>query len=355
MKKNILLMGVSATVALSLFAGPLMSSSVQAVGNGPEMNENQEIKLERLTSYEEMKTFLERVDRQADHISVETIGQSVKERDIDLVKFGDNPANPTVLFLSQQHANEALVTEGVFQLIRHLSSNSREVRDLLENVNVLFVPRLNPDGAEGDVNWDTSHLLGGGQQTRNNANGINLNRTHNSLSQPETRALHEQVLQKYDIAFAIDLHQQVANRAIGDDELVSGSMLYPTSAVTDEVLLHSKQLGAIVYEAIESKGYGTFARYGAGDTLTSNARNNFATHYGIPTLLFEMRGMTDSPNITSILGQKSNGYLINQAVTAMQETIRSVADGSIYEADVTIWDNLPTQYTLTPDSDEDGE
>ncbi|OLS35061.1 hypothetical protein BTR22_16735 [Alkalihalophilus pseudofirmus] len=158
---------------------------------------------------------------------------------------------------------------------------------------------------QGDVNWDTSHLLGGGQQTRNNANGINLNRTHNSLSQPETRALHEEVLRKHKIDFAIDMHQQVANRAIGEGDLVSGSLLYPTSTVSDEVLLNSKKLGAVVYEAIEKKGYGRLARYGTGDGLTSNARNHLATHYKVPTLLFEMRGMSDSPNISSILGQKA--------------------------------------------------
>ncbi|MBM7096236.1 hypothetical protein JSY36_10750 [Bacillus sp. H-16] len=74
-----------------------------------------------------------------------------------------------------------------------------------------------------------------------------------------------------------------------------------------------------------------------------------------PTLLFEMRGMTDSPSTNSIFGQISNGYLINQAVTAIQQSIRAVADRSIYEADETIWDDLPTQYTVTPDSDKTGE
>lgn len=240
MKKKAISIGLSISLAFTLFTVPAFNGQVNAVGNGPQMNEKQAIKIERLTNYEEMKIFLERVDHQADHITVETIGQSVKGRDLDLVKFGDNQDNPTILFVSQQHGNEALITEGVFQLIRKLSTNSREVRDLLDQVNILFVPRMNPDGAEGDVDWDSSHLLGGGQQTRNNANGINLNRTHNSLSQPETRALHENVLQKYDIDFAIDLHQQIANRAIDDGELVSGAMLYPTSKVTEDVLLTHK-------------------------------------------------------------------------------------------------------------------
>ncbi|WEG17783.1 M14 family zinc carboxypeptidase [Alkalihalophilus pseudofirmus] len=354
--KKLTTMVLSLTLACSLVIAPHTATNVQAAGSGPSMNEVQAIKIERLKNYEEMKSFLNGIDKRAAHITVETIGQSVKGRDIDMVKLGVNPDNPTILFLSQQHANEPLVTEGIFYLLNKLASNSLEVQSLLKQINIIFIPRLNPDGAQGDVNWDTSHLLGGGQQTRNNANGINLNRTHNSLSQPETRALHEEVLRKHKIDFAIDMHQQVANRAIGEGDLVSGSLLYPTSTVSDEVLLNSKKLGAVVYEAIEKKGYGRLARYGTGDGLTSNARNHLATHYKVPTLLFEMRGMSDSPNISSILGQKSNGYLIRQSVDTMEATIKAVADGSIYDADETFWEDLPTQYTVEPFlSEEFGE
>ena len=122
-----------------------------------------------------MFSFLERTDRRSEHISLEVYGQSVKERDLHLVKFGDNPDNPTILFLTQQHGNESVTTESALQLIQKLSSDDREVRDWSEQVNVFIAPRLNADGAEGDVDWDTSHLIGDGLQTRNNANGIDLN------------------------------------------------------------------------------------------------------------------------------------------------------------------------------------
>ncbi|MFB5660367.1 M14 family zinc carboxypeptidase [Alteribacillus sp. HJP-4] len=348
MIKKIVKTGMVTALSFSLFTSPTFDNSILAAGNGPYVNENQEIKIERLTSYEKMKSFLEKADRKAEHISVEVIGQSVKGRDLHLVKFGSSEDKPTILMLTQQHGNEPLLTESAFQVIQQLSTNSREVKDLMEQVNILFVPRLNPDGAEGDVDWDTSHILGGGQQTRNNANGINLNRTHNSLSQPETRALHEEVLQQYDIDYAIDFHHQVANRVIDDEgkeQLVSAAMLYPTSNVTEEVLEKSKQLGAVVHAAIEEKGYSTMAKYHMGDTLTSNARNNLATRYDIPTLLFENRGLSASPNTDSILGQKSSGYLIGQGKVAMMSAIKAIADGSIDSADPGIWESLPLQYT----------
>ncbi|WP_085994120.1 M14 family zinc carboxypeptidase [Oceanobacillus senegalensis] len=344
MKKGNIKLGVAATLAITLVVTPTFSP-VNAEVKGPDVNENQEVKIERLTSNEELANFLQKSDQQSENIEVEVFGQSIKGRDLHLVKAGNDPSNPTILMLTQQHGNEALVTESAIQVIRKLSSNSKQVQNWLDQVNVLIVPRLNPDGAAGDVNWDTSHLQFEGMQTRNNAAGINLNRTHNSKSQPETEALHTEVLQKYDIDYAIDFHHQIANRVTEDGELVSGALLYPTSSVTDDVLEKSKKLGAVLYEAVESKGYGTFARYGSESTLTSNARNHFATHYDIPTILFENRGMTDSPNTTSILGQKTNGYLIKQGTDAMLAAIQAIADGSINSADISIWDTLPTQYT----------
>ncbi|MFB4165082.1 M14 family zinc carboxypeptidase [Alteribacillus sp. JSM 102045] len=348
--------GMISVLSLSLLAAPSFTHTVTAVGSGPEVNENQEVKIERLTSYEEMVKKLDRVNKKVDHMSVEVIGESVKGRDLHLVKFGDDENNPTLLLLTQQHGNEPLLTESVLKVIQELSANSKEVKNLLDQVNILFVPRLNPDGAEGDVDWDSSHLQGGGQQTRNNANGINLNRTHNSLSQPETRALHENVLEQYDIDYAIDLHHQVANRAIdneGKEELVSGAMLFPTaSGVSDEVLESSKKLGAVVNEAVEKKGYSTLARYNVMNTLTSNARNHFAAHYDIPTILFENRGLSDSPNTSSILGQKSSGYLIGQGKVVIMAAIKAIADQSIEDANISIWDSLPEQYTVEDDNGE---
>lgn len=68
-----------------------------------------------------------------------------------------------------------------------------------------------------------------------------------------------------------------------------------------------------------------------------------AAEYGIATLLFEMRGMSDHEYAPYVLGQKSNGYLIRQSVLTMEATIQAVADGSIDQADTSFWDTLPQQ------------
>ncbi|SDJ23527.1 M14 family zinc carboxypeptidase [Alteribacillus bidgolensis] len=338
--------GIVTVLFLFLLATASLSESVMAHGK----EDSELLKIESLTGHKEMASFLEDVDRKAEHISVEVIGESVKGRELHLVKVGndlEDTNKPTVLFLTQQHGNEPLVTESALEVISQLSNDSNEVSNLMDQVNILIVPRLNPDGAEGDVDWDTSNLYRNGVQTRNNANGININRTHNSLSQPESRALHENVLQQYDIDYAIDFHHQIANRATDDGELVSGAMLYPTNDdVTEEVLENSKKIGAVLYEAIEPKDYSNLAYYDSDNTYTSIARNNLAANYGIPTLLYEGRGLSDSLNKVSILEQKYSDVQIEQAVEAMMAVIEAAADDSIETADTSIWESLPEQHTI---------
>ncbi|MFP3442290.1 M14 family zinc carboxypeptidase, partial [Pantoea sp. SIMBA_133] len=82
--------------------------------------------------------------------------------DIYLVKYITNPENPTILFLTQQHGNEALTTEGALDYIRHLGSNSQGNQELLENVNILIVPMYNADGAMVDVNFELENYLASG-------------------------------------------------------------------------------------------------------------------------------------------------------------------------------------------------
>ncbi len=259
-----------------------------AVGKGASYNGNETIKNERLTSYEDLVKQLERADNRSDNVNVEVIGQSVKGRNLHLVKFGNNPENPTILFLTQQHGNEALITEAALHVIKNLSGNSRQVQELADEVNVFFVPRLNPDGAEGDVNFDTSDHVLGGLATVNNANNVNLNRDHIDRLEPETAALHNNVLQRYNIDYLVDFHHQSAQYAV-DDRYVSGAMLYPTNSEVDEdVIEMSKQLGAVMYDAVDARGFGNIAKYVGGDALTIS-RNGLAYEYGRESTRIKIR------------------------------------------------------------------
>jgi murein tripeptide amidase MpaA len=339
MKKKLMIGALSSVLVASGIS--YTAPGISVLADGPDYKGKETIKNERLHSYEEMANMLQKLDQKSDALSLEVFGQSVKGRDLYLAKFGNNEDNPTVLYLTQQHGNETLTTEGALQFIKQLTSNSKEVNELLENVNILVVPRLNVDGAEGDVDFSLDDYVAG-THTRYNANGVDLNRDHVDRNQPETKALHENVLQEYMPDYMIDLHHQGAETTLGDtDELVSGSILYPTNEEVDpEVVEKSKQLGAVLYNTVESRGFGTLSKYIGGSAQTIS-RNGLAAEYGIATLLFEMRGMADHYREDYVLGQKSNGYLIKQAVISLEATAKAIADGSIEEVDTSFWDTLP--------------
>lgn len=324
----------------------LTSPAVHAVGNGPNYNGNETVNTSILTTYDEMVDYLKKQDSKQSQMELEVIGQSMKGRDLYLVKYISNPENPTILFLTQQHGNEQLTTEGTLEFIKHLGTG--KTKGVLDNVNVLIVPMLNPDGAMGDVDFDLDDYIASGDRhlTRYNAAGEDLNRDHVNKVFPETQALHNNVLSAYDIDYMIDLHHQGANSE-RDGELVSGSILYPTTENADPEVVHkSKQLGAVVFDKIDSTGWGHLGKYNGGSAETIS-RNGISVEYGISTLLFEMRGMSDHSNESAILGQKSNGYLIKQTVNTLDAAVRAISDGSINNKDVSFWDTLPTQSTRT--------
>ncbi|WP_044023065.1 M14 family zinc carboxypeptidase [Bacillus sp. SG-1] len=343
MKKKLISVSLSSMLALGGFAAVTMPAA--AVGNGPNYNGNESVQTSRLTTYGELTEFLKVQAAKQDAMELEVIGQTVKGKDIHMAKYLSHPDNPTVLFLTQQHGNEQLTTEGALEFIRHLGTN--KLKGVLGNVNILVIPMLNADGAMGDVNFSLEDYIADGDRhlTRYNANEVDLNREHakeTSEMEPEARALHEQVLMKYDIDYMIDLHHQGTLSGI-NGELVSGSMLYPTNPNVDpEVLEGSKKLGSIVYNAVDSKGWGLIGKY-RGGTGENIGRNGAAVRYDISTLLFEMRGMSDHFYEPYVLGQKSNGYLIKQTVETLSSTVEALADGSIETADTSFWDTLPEQ------------
>ena len=338
------------SLAAAALAGALTVSSVAVaaptfgVGEGPNYNGNETTNTSILRTYDELADFLKTQDAKQDAMELEVIGQSVKGRDLFLAKYISDPANPTILFLTQQHGNEQLTTEGALEFIKHLGTG--KTGDVLDGVNILVVPMLNPDGAMGDVDFslDDYHADGDRHLTRYNAVGVDLNRDHVDKVQPETQALHYNVMAKYDIDYMVDLHHQ-GTQSERDGELVSGSILHPTTPNVDpDVLEGSKRLGAVVFDAVDSTGWGHLGKYSGGSAETIS-RNGIAVEYGISTLLFEMRGMSDHERESAVLGQKSNGYLIKQTVTTLDATVRAIADGSIATADTSFWDTLATQNT----------
>lgn len=344
LKKKVLSVSLSGLMALGAVTAVGMPAG--AVGNGPGTG-NGSIQTSILHTYDSLTEYLKTQDAKQEAMQLEVIGQTVKGRDIYMAKYISNPENPTILFLTQQHGNEQLTTEGAMEFIKHLGTS--KTSGVLKDVNILVIPMLNADGAMGDVNFSLDDYLADGDRhlTRYNANRVDLNREHDkdtSKMEPEARALHENVFQKYKIDYMIDLHHQ-GTLSETEGKLVSGSILYPTNSnVKPEVLEKSKKLGSVVFNALHHTGWGHIGKY-VGGTGENIGRNGAAVRYDISTLLFEMRGMSDHNYEPYALGQKSNGYLIKQTITTLDATVKAIADGSINSADTSFWDTLPEQTT----------
>ncbi len=101
-----------------------------------------------------------------------------------------NNGKPTVLIVGQQHGNEPAGSEAALALAAELSSTPRA--DILDRVNVLIVPRANPDGAY--------HFV------RGLRNGADVNRDHLLEGTPEGRALGR-VFAEYQPEVVLDCHE----------------------------------------------------------------------------------------------------------------------------------------------------
>lgn len=147
-------------------------------------------------------------------VAVEIVGESVEGRPIRVIRVGatEPPTledRPEILLVGLQHGNEGIAREALLDLAEHLATTSDPTElDALASSGVVILPTLNPDGYAAGV--------------RRNANGVDLNRDHFALSQPETRALAE-VISRAQPVLMTDHHEASNNNIGGRDAAVVGS------------------------------------------------------------------------------------------------------------------------------------
>ncbi|WP_104385585.1 M14 family zinc carboxypeptidase [Sphingobacterium sp. HMA12] len=127
--------------------------------------------------------------------TVEEIGQSVEERSIFRLKYGQGEIK--VLLWSQMHGDEPTATMALFDLFNFLNGGADGFdtlrKEIAEKLTLYFIPMLNPDGAE--------------RYQRRTAMNVDMNRDARSLATVEGALLKAQAMQlKPDFAF--NLHNQ---------------------------------------------------------------------------------------------------------------------------------------------------
>jgi hypothetical protein len=148
---------------------------------------------EDFTSHADVLAFLEALSQESPRVRIEILGLSQGGLSMPMVLLTDsgeiNSRLPTVLIIGQQHGNEPAGGEAALVLAQQLANPQA---GLLRRVNVLIIPRGNPDGAESFK--------------RTTANGIDVNRDHLLLNTPESRMIALAV-HRYRPQLMLDLHE----------------------------------------------------------------------------------------------------------------------------------------------------
>jgi Zinc carboxypeptidase len=203
---------------------------------------------------------------------VDVVGKSVLDKDIYAVTIGTGKIK--ILMWSQMHGNESTTTKALFDLFNFLKSNTLEANLIKERFTLLCIPILNPDG---------SHLY-----TRENANGIDLNRDAVDLSQPESIVL-QNVFHSFHPDYCYNLHDQRSIYAVGDSNLpATVSFLAP--AYNKDCDYNPSRLEAVKVIAAMNKELQKYIPNQIGrfdDSFNLNCVGDMFQTKGVPTILFE--------------------------------------------------------------------
>ena len=131
------------------------------------------------------------LDHYREIFNVSAAGFSETGVEIPLVSFGQG--GKKVLIWSQMHGNESTTTKALFDFFKFITSNNQETKDLLSKHTFYVLPMLNPDGAA--------------LYTRENANGIDLNRDAQALSQRESKVLRS-IFDALQPDLCLNMHDQ---------------------------------------------------------------------------------------------------------------------------------------------------
>jgi len=205
-------------------------------------------------------------------IKVEQLGQSVQQKDIYSFSWGQGKIK--ILMWSQMHGNESTTTKAVFDLLNFLGTDSTTIAFWKERCCFKIIPILNPDGAEA--------------YTRVNANGVDLNRDAQDLSQPESKILRK-VYTEFQPDFCFNLHDQRTMYNVGNsDKSATVSFLAPAYNKARDISTSraiSMQIIVAMNQMLQKQIPGQIGRY--DDGFNANCVGDTFQMLTTPTILFE--------------------------------------------------------------------
>lgn len=230
----------------------------------------------------------------------------------------ETAGRPTVVMLGQQHGDEPAGAEALLIMARELAPNGL-LDSLLDKINVIVVPRANPDGAEAG--------------TRNTANGVDMNRDHLLLQTPEAQAI-ARLIRDYRPLLVIDSHEYtVAGRFMDKFNAIQkydALLQHATTANYPEFLTkaslewyHAPMVTALKEQGLSSEWYHTTSTdredksISMGGVQPDTGRNVHGLKNAV-SLLIETRGVG--------IGRLHAQRRVHTQVIAITSALRSTAD-----------------------------
>lgn len=225
-------------------------------------------------SHSELKQQIEKLFSNK-NFQVTQIGKSIEGRDIFSIKFGKGKRK--ILAWSQMHGDEPTATSALFDIINFFSANDEfnEFRNgILEELEIHFIPMLNPDGAE--------------KYQRENAFNIDLNRDALKFQSDESKLLWD-YSQKLKPEFGFNLHDQNSYYAAGrKNKTAAISFLAPPIDYSKSINYtreKAMQVISILNKALQEFIPENIARY--SDDFEPRAFGDNFMKSGISTILIE--------------------------------------------------------------------
>lgn len=385
---------------VALLSGAILlgAGALSPAVNPPLISEAAEINkppVSGFISHDELTRELTQIERTSNgNVQVEVAGYSNQGREIYTATVGTG--DKVVLIQSEIHGNEKVGTKALLDMVKKIGkNNSPEMRQLREELTIVAIPMMNPDGSElnrrgNDMTWEEVieefPQLEGAQPTWNyytyvnqywdyeSQPGFDVNRDFNPnldyVPQPQdfpgnssqagwfitpesqtVRDVYKNLQEQFGtVDVFIDLHHQGEYVIEGTDDPVTLSLsgLFVPNPSTPEGEKYrqyaeqyneefSKQLNVAAYNALQEMGnspFGNISLYPQGLDLPGTALGTFALN-GSGTVLFEITGQTQN------FGQKKMGQLTKAVETGVLGILNSVATGEVHELDVEDYDEIP--------------
>lgn len=423
--KNII--GFFIVLLCLMFTNTVLWATPQSIPNGPWVEDEQNVSLSGIMTNEELYAKLEEIEHTSKgRMELEIVGYSDAIYNdlmeplgwpLYLCKFGEPDFNSDkihVLITTQIHGNEVLGTQAVVKLMQKLAAGGKEVTQILENVILWIMPRVNPDGAmyvsEGewypirqsyqvwdpefiglppgtsapwyystsrqgyDLNRDTNpnldfrieNLADYGWTAEDFAGDILNDRTMNNsrfggyFVTPEARIITG-VYKRLLPDVYIDVHHRGFNY-LSEDDIRSVSIQVAAEVAdpyTDPISGDYYEVDADVLELarqVNVVGYQAlqrgFSHYGAIQRYPTV--NLPGTTLGAFALNDTAIMLIEIKGQTQNLGQKQSGMLTQTAIASIYEILTALSDGTIYDVDASLYDEiLPSANSIRDPSQRD--